>query len=122
GGQSRGGVLSVAYSGAHAEQVFGVVNFVGGWMGEACATARSINQNLFEQGARFKRPTLWLYGRRDPFYSISHSRDNFAAFQKAGWTRLIPGIRCAGGCGPSCHQAPATMVCLDHGVPELPCS
>src|SRR5262249_47254531 len=63
GGQSRGGVLSVAYSGAHAEQVFGVVNFVGGWMGEACATARSINQNLFEQGARFKRPTLWLYGR-----------------------------------------------------------
>ena len=44
----------------------------------------SVNQTLFEQGGRFKRPTLWLYGRHDPFYSITHSRENFAAFQKAG--------------------------------------
>jgi dienelactone hydrolase len=84
GGQSRGGVLSVAYSGAHPEQISSVINFVGGWVGDGCATASAINQNLFEQGARFKRPTLWLYGRHDPFYSISHSRENFAAFQKAG--------------------------------------
>jgi pimeloyl-ACP methyl ester carboxylesterase len=84
GGQSRGGVLSVAYSGAHPEQISSVINFVGGWVGDGCATASAINQNLFEQGARFKRPTLWLYGRHDPFYSTSHSRENFAAFQKAG--------------------------------------
>jgi len=84
GGASRGGVLSVAYSGAHPEQIFGVVNFVGGWLGEGCATASAVSQALFEQGARFKRPTLWLYGRHDPFYSISHSRENFAAFRKAG--------------------------------------
>jgi pimeloyl-ACP methyl ester carboxylesterase len=84
GGQSRGGVLSVAYSGAHAEQIFGVINVVGGWVGDSCVTANAVNQTLFEQGGRFKRPTLWLYGRHDPFYSISHSRNNFAAFQKAG--------------------------------------
>ncbi len=83
GGQSRGGVLSVAYSGAHPEQIFAIINFVGGWVGDGCTTASAINQNLFEQGARFKRPMLWLYGRHDPFYSISHSRENFAAFQKA---------------------------------------
>jgi pimeloyl-ACP methyl ester carboxylesterase len=84
GGVSRGGVLSVAYSGAHPEQISGVINFVGGWVGDGCTTASAVNQNLFERGARFKRPTLWLYGRHDPFYSISHSRENFAAFQKAG--------------------------------------
>jgi dienelactone hydrolase len=84
GGQSRGGALSVAYSGAHPEQILGVINLVGGWVGDGCVTARMINQTLFEQGARFKRPTLWLYGRNDPFYSSAHSRENFAAFQKAG--------------------------------------
>ena len=64
--------------------VSAVINFVGGWLGEGCSTAKAASQNLFEQGARFKRPTLWLYGRNDPFYSISHSQENFAAFQKAG--------------------------------------
>lgn len=33
---------------------------------------------------RAERPTPWLYGQRDPFYLIAHSRDNFAAFEKAG--------------------------------------
>src|SRR5713101_1111971 len=84
GGQSRGGVLSVAYSGAHPEQIVAVINFVGGWVGDGCATAQVVNQSLFEQGARLNRPMLWLYGRRDPFYSVPHSRENFAAFQKAG--------------------------------------
>jgi len=32
GGQSRGGVLSVAYAGMHPEQTLGVINFVGGWV------------------------------------------------------------------------------------------
>ena len=84
GGQSRGGVLAVAYSGAHPDQILAVINFVGGWAGERCATAKVINQMLFEQGARFNEPMLWLYGRRDSFYSSPHSRENFAAFEKAG--------------------------------------
>jgi dienelactone hydrolase len=83
-GQSRGGVLAVAYAGTHPDQIHGVVNFVGGWLGEACATAKVVNQTLFEQGARFNEPMLWLYGRSDPFYSIPHSRENFAAFEKVG--------------------------------------
>ena len=32
----------------------------------------------------FPHPTLWLYGNHDPFYSLDHSRANFAAFQAAG--------------------------------------
>ena len=84
GGQSRGGVLSVAYSGKHPEEIAGVINYVGGWLGDHRATAKIINQTLFKQGARFARPTLWLYGRHDPFYTISHSQENFVAFQEAG--------------------------------------
>lgn len=84
GGQSRGGILSVAYAGQHAEQVKGVINFVGGWNGSRCQHAATINQSLFVRGARYPDETLWLYGDEDPFYPLSHSRANFAAFQAAG--------------------------------------
>lgn len=83
-GQSRGGVLSMAYAGDHPEQTSGVVNFVGGWMGEGCYRAPTVNQTLFRRAARFDRSTLWLYGKNDPFYSIAHSQSNFAAFREAG--------------------------------------
>jgi len=84
GGQSRGGILSVAYGGRHAEQVKGVINFVGGWNGARCEHAATINQSIFVRGARYPRETIWLYGDDDPFYPLSHSRANFAAFQAAG--------------------------------------
>jgi len=84
GGQSRGGVLSIAYAGLHPEQIAGVINFVGGWLGEGCWAASTVNHALFERGAAYGRSTIWLYGQNDPFYSMAHSRDNFAAFEKAG--------------------------------------
>jgi dienelactone hydrolase len=84
GGWSRGGILSVAYAGAHPGQIKGVVNFVGGWMGTGCLTAADINQALFRRGARYAGETLWLYGDGDPFYALAHSRANFAAFTAAG--------------------------------------
>jgi dienelactone hydrolase len=84
GGQSRGGVLSIAYAGLHPEHVAGAINFVGGWARESCFVASTVNHSLFERGASYARPTIWLYGQHDTFYSIAHSRDNFAAFEKAG--------------------------------------
>jgi dienelactone hydrolase len=84
GGQSRGGILSVAYAGQHPEQIKGVINFVGGWLSAGCSRATTINQGLFKRGARYPGDTIWLYGDGDPFYSLSHSRKNFAAFQAAG--------------------------------------
>ncbi|QWG12663.1 alpha/beta hydrolase [Bradyrhizobium sediminis] len=84
GGISRGGVLAVAYAGLHPEQVVGVINFVGGWLGEGSPTAIIVNRSLFERGASYRRSTIWLYGQYDSFYSIAHSRENFAAFEKAG--------------------------------------
>ncbi|MEA2907417.1 MAG: hypothetical protein QOI12_4804 [Alphaproteobacteria bacterium] len=83
-GISRGGILSIAYAGMHPREVAGVINFVGGWMGEGCRNASEINGILFKRGGMFPHPTLWLYGNHDPFYSLDHSRANFAAFQAAG--------------------------------------
>jgi dienelactone hydrolase len=41
-GISRGGILSIAYARMHPHEVAGVINFVGGWMGESARTrARS---------------------------------------------------------------------------------
>jgi dienelactone hydrolase len=84
GGQSRGGILSVAYAGQRPEQVKGVINFVGGWLGDRCPVASAVNQALFVRGARYPRQMLWLYGDQDPFYSLAHTRDNFSAFTRAG--------------------------------------
>lgn len=83
-GNSRGGVLAAVYAGLHPDQTKGVINFVGGWIADACDTAETINQNLFQQAARFSKPTIWFYGKDDPFYSINHSRQNFGVFEKSG--------------------------------------
>ncbi len=84
GGQSRGGILSIAYAGERPDLFVGVVNFVGGWMGDQCAHAVAINATTFTRGAKYPRSTLWLYGDQDPYYSLSHSKGNYAAFIAAG--------------------------------------
>jgi dienelactone hydrolase len=84
GGVSRGGILATAYAGRHPQEMLGVINFVGGWLGSACPDAAAVNGKLFTLGAAFPRDTLWLYGERDPFYPIRHSRGNFEAFEAAG--------------------------------------
>jgi dienelactone hydrolase len=84
GGQSRGGILSIAYAGKHPQQVKGVMNFVGGWTGAWRSSAAEVNATLFQQGANFPAPTLWLYGDNDPVYPLTHSKESFRAFQAAG--------------------------------------
>ena len=84
GGQSRGGAASIAYAGAHPSRFIGVLNFVGGWVGDDCSYSNLINGEGFRRGAAYPNATLWLYGENDPFYKISHSRTNFHAFQAAG--------------------------------------
>jgi dienelactone hydrolase len=84
GGQSRGGILSVAWSGRQPAVPRAVVNFVGGWVSKRCWSSDEVNASLFRRGSVFDRPTIWLYGDNDPYYSLRHSRMNFAAFQAAG--------------------------------------
>jgi len=106
GGQSRGGILSVAYAGMHPDQIFGVINFVGGWMGTGCGTASRLNGTLFVRGARFDRPTLWLYGDQDPFYNLDHSRNNFMLFQSAGGQGTFLEFKVPGGYGHAVLSSP----------------
>lgn len=84
GGQSRGGILSVAWSGKHPE-VRAVVNFVGGWMdSRICRQGRAINRSLLNRGVTWGRPSLWLYGDKDLFYPLEDTKANFDAFLAAG--------------------------------------
>ncbi len=98
-GISRGGILSIAYAGMHPREVAGVINFVGGWLGEGCWSASEVNGTLFRRGATFPHPTLWLYGNHDPFYSLDHSRANFAAFEAAGGKGSFFAFEVPGGDG-----------------------
>jgi dienelactone hydrolase len=84
GGQSRGGILSIAWTGRQPALPRAAINFVGGWLGSGCSSAVSINQNLLKRGVAYGQPSIWLYGEGDPFYPLSHTRANFAAFQAAG--------------------------------------
>lgn len=84
GGQSRGGILAVAYAGRRPERFLGVINFVGGWMSDRCPEARAINYPPMTAGAASRKPMLWLYGENDPFYTIEHTRAGFEQFRAAG--------------------------------------
>lgn len=86
GGQSRGGILAIAYAGERPDAFVGVINFVGGWLGSRCEHAVTVNTTTFKRGGKFPKPTLWIYGDSDPFYPLSHSRGNFEAFKAAGGT------------------------------------
>jgi dienelactone hydrolase len=94
GGQSRGGILSVAWSGKHPE-VRAVVNFVGGWTNtRLCRFGRAINLDLLKRGVTWPQPSLWLYGDKDLFYPLEDTKANFDAFLAAGgngvWHDYMP--------------------------------
>jgi dienelactone hydrolase len=84
GGLSRGGILSSVYAGTRPGPFLGVLNFVGGWVSDRCSEAEAVNTVSFKRAAAFGKPMLWLYGDKDPFYSLNHSRANFDAFIAAG--------------------------------------
>ena len=55
GGQSRGGILSVAYAGLHPEQVKGVINFVGAGAEAAAAPPSTSRSSSGARAIRTKR-------------------------------------------------------------------
>ncbi|WP_422845761.1 dienelactone hydrolase family protein [Acidovorax sp. M2(2025)] len=108
GGVSRGGILSVTYAGTRPGMFLGVVNFVGGWIGEVCKDAALVNRTAFVRGATMPQPTLWLYGEHDSYYSLDHSRANFEAFRAAGGRgRMVSYPMPSGQDGHSLHVYPS---------------
>jgi dienelactone hydrolase len=81
-GFSRGGLLALLHAAQRPARYLGVVNFVGGWLGEGCIDAVSLNRGAFTAAAAAPR-SLWIYAENDPFYSAAHSRANYEAFAAA---------------------------------------
>lgn len=108
GGVSRGGMLSVAYAGTRPDLFLGVVNFVGGWIGDRCKEAALVNRAGFVRGAATPRPTLWLYGEGDAYYTLDHSRANFEAFRSAGGRgRMVSYLAPSGQDGHGIYSHPS---------------
>lgn len=84
GGQSRGGLLAMAYAGRHPDRVAAVLNFVGGWWGEGNDWNGFNRRQAERAGAGATAPMLWLYGDRDPYYGLPFVRGMFEAFRAAG--------------------------------------
>jgi dienelactone hydrolase len=82
-GVSRGGVLALTHAAERQGAFRGAINFVGGWLAEGCADGPALNRLLFQRAGRFPAATIWMYGEGDSFYSVAHSRGNFAAFTGA---------------------------------------
>jgi dienelactone hydrolase len=85
-GQSRGGILSVAYAAKRPDTVRGVINFAGGWTSQRCdERGRGFNQATFAAaGSRTRIPMLWLYAEEDSYYSAAWIRRYHEAFAGAG--------------------------------------
>lgn len=66
------------------EVYLGAIHFVGGWLGEGCGDFAIVNRTLFQQGAGFAGPSIWIYATNDSFDSLPHSQSNFAAYSNAG--------------------------------------
>lgn len=88
GGESRGGVVALLQAGVLEGGVAGVLNFVGGWVGEHWGD-REVNPTLFKRVGGYRGPVLSIYGRDDPYYSVAHSRSNLAELDRRGVTHQL---------------------------------
>ena len=100
-GQSRGGILSVAYAAERPGAVRAVINFAGGWTRDGCDEGgRGFNQATFSAaGARARVPMLWLYAEQDRFYSPSWIRRYHLGFAQAGGDATLHVFPAFGGEG-----------------------
>ncbi|WP_434764071.1 dienelactone hydrolase family protein [Vibrio fortis] len=85
-GNSRGGILSLKFASEHPGAFTGVMNFAGGWVDDSCvAGGVSPNVPIFENAARkLSIPTLFIYGRNDPFYSDESIKTYAMSYENAG--------------------------------------
>jgi dienelactone hydrolase len=89
-GQSRGGLLSVAYAGRQPPGVLGSISFAGGWVGDPggipldTVGGSDFNRDAFVQAGMDGGglPSLWLYAENDSYYgsaAIRRWQDGYAA-------------------------------------------
>lgn len=106
GGHSRGGALALAHAAQRHGAYRGVLNFVGGWLGQACIDVLPVSVAIARQAAARRTDSLWLYGDNDPFYSLADSRALFDLFIASGGQGEYRSFRRAdpGASGHLIHQ------------------
>lgn len=112
GGHSRGGALALAHAASAAGTYRGVLNFVGGWLGERCVDALPVSEAIVAQAARATAPSLWLYGANDPFYSLEVTRGMFERFVGLGGQGRYQSVRRSQptASGHLIHEEPALWI------------
>jgi len=100
-GQSRGGILAVAYAAERPGTVRGVINFAGGWTSQRCdERGRGFNQTTFASaGGRTRIPMLFLYAEEDAYYSAAWIRQYHEAFARTGGVATLHLFPAFGGDG-----------------------
>ncbi|USD64051.1 dienelactone hydrolase family protein [Vibrio sp. SCSIO 43136] len=85
-GNSRGGILSLVHAARQPEKFVGVINFSGGWVGDVCKYQNvSPNESILSMIAKsLKTPTLFIYGRNDPYYADQTIQNMVKAYTDAG--------------------------------------
>lgn len=85
-GMSRGGFLSVAYSGRGEarQQVKGVINFVGGWVIDQWCPNDFNRESFATFGKQAQHKMLWLYADNDGTYAEASVKSYARAFIDAG--------------------------------------
>ncbi|WP_370153599.1 alpha/beta hydrolase [Ferrovibrio sp.] len=107
-GQSRGGLLGVAYAGRRPPGVVGSISFAGGWIGDPggipleTVGGSDFNRDVFVQAGSSGQavPSLWLYAANDSYYSpaaIRRWQDGYAAGGGAAQLYLFPPLAEADG-------------------------
>ncbi|TXL76664.1 hypothetical protein FHP25_10670 [Vineibacter terrae] len=99
GGQSRGGLIAIEYLAARPESALGAINFSGGAWSEAdertFLQGRYTRDRFARAGAVIRKPTLWLYGDNDRYYSAPFIQSWFDAYRAAGGDgtlRIVSGV------------------------------
>lgn len=86
GGQSGGGLATLAFGAQPNHEVKGLLNFAGG-LRSTRSDWRELMVNAFAHyGARTKVPSLWFYSANDSFFEHEQAQGAFEAYRQAGGT------------------------------------
>lgn len=84
-GHSRGAAIALVHAAKPGVLPYrAVLNFAGGWLGEACADALVVNTAAARRAAAVTLPSLWIYAENDPFYRLESTTAMFDFFVASG--------------------------------------
>lgn len=84
GGQSHGGLSTLAFGTRNHPGVKGLINFAGGLRKENCRWQDELVRAMQSYGADTRLPSLWFYGANDSYFNAEVAARMHAAYLGAG--------------------------------------